>query len=34
MQRIRKMTLEERQGVADYLSRLSPDLASSPPRSH
>ena len=29
VQRIRSMSLEERQGVADYLSRLSPDLASS-----
>jgi cytochrome c553 len=29
VQRIRSMSLDERQGVADYLSRLSPDLSSS-----
>ena len=34
VKRIRKLTLEERQGIADYLSRLSPDLASSPPSNH
>jgi cytochrome c553 len=34
VKRIRKMSLEERQGIADYLSRLSPDLASSPARNH
>jgi hypothetical protein len=26
--RIRQMSLDERRGVADYLSRLSPDLSS------
>jgi cytochrome c553 len=34
VKRIRKLSLEERQGIADYLSRLSPDLVSSPPRNH
>ena len=32
VKRIRKLTLEERQGIADYLSRLSPDLASRHPQ--
>ncbi len=34
VQRIGSLSLEERQGVADYLSRLSPDLASSRKRDH
>ena len=34
VKRIGGLSLEERQGVADYLSRLSPDLASSRKRDH
>ncbi|HKE43701.1 MAG TPA: c-type cytochrome [Steroidobacteraceae bacterium] len=30
--RIRKLSPEEREGIADYLSRLSPDVASNHPR--
>ncbi|HEY7377475.1 MAG TPA: c-type cytochrome [Steroidobacteraceae bacterium] len=34
VKRIKALTTEERQGIADYLSRLSPDLASNPSRDH
>ena len=34
VRRIQSLTAEERRGVADYLSRLSPEMASTRPRDH